>query len=248
MHHCALLIVYDDPVWLRAAAQYFTFHKFKVHTAGSCFEGLKVFNSIKPDCVLLDYNLLDADAEAFCNAVRSAEKLIRTPIVVISGEDQRELQAYTVCQADGFVLKGNNWQRAVAVVEMVMRRVRWERGVLHKGDIKLEKNGFCVFRGSRRIATLSPGQFHVLYLLVQESPRFVSEDMISVHLFNSDFAPEVEDSIRGLMQRLRKKLGPQVGRRIKSKVRKGWVYVQPRLRDRASGTVFPEDISNSSKK
>lgn len=231
MHQCSLLIVDDDPVWLRVAAQYFSIYNFSVLTAASCSDGLKVFKSKRPDCVLLDYNLGTSNAAAFCKEVRNAEKLIRTPIVVISGEDAMEMQAYTVCQADGFVLKDCGWTKVRAIIEMVMRRVYWERGVIAVGDLRLERTNFTVFRGASPLVFLSPAQFRILYLLMQESPNFVSEDDIAKSLFDSDFAPEKEDSIRGLLQRLRKKLGPQVGRRIKNKNRLGWVYVQPRIRE-----------------
>jgi DNA-binding response OmpR family regulator len=115
---------------------------------------------------------------------------------------------------------------------MVMRRVNWERGIIKVGDIKLEKTGLTVFRHSRLFTTLSLDQFQLFYLLMQESPGFVSEDAISKHLYDSDFVPQNADSIRGLIQRLRKKLGMQLGRRIKNKSRLGWTYVQPRQRDK----------------
>ncbi|HBB67604.1 MAG TPA: hypothetical protein DCZ93_09980 [Elusimicrobia bacterium] len=229
MHHCKLLIVDDDPIWLKTAVRFFSFKGYRVYSADSCAAGLKLFVSNVPDCVLLDYNLIDGDAEVFCRKVRSGEKLLRTPVVVVSGEEMREMQAYTVCQADAFVLKGS-FERITAVVEMVMRRINWERGVIKVGDLKLEKVGFRVLRNSRPFVELSPEQFQLLYLLLQESPEFVSEETISRFLYNSDFAPQNEDSIRGLMQRLRKKLGKQLGRRIKNKSRLGWIYVQPRSR------------------
>lgn len=235
MHQLKLLIVDDDLEWLQFAEKYFTSHKYKVFTAGSCSDGLSVFNSKKPDCVLLDYNLRDSDAEVFCKQVRNTEKLIRTPIVVISGEDAREMPAYTACQADGFILKCSSWEKTRAVIEMVMRRVWWERGVVEVDDLRLEKTNLAVYRCSRVLTTLSPDQFRIMYLLLQESPGFVSEEMISQYLYESHFAPDNEDSIRGLMQRLRKKLGAQLGRRIKNKTRLGWVYVQPRFRKKASG-------------
>lgn len=229
MHHGKLLIVDDDSVWLKTAVNFFSFKGYQVYPADSCAAGLKLFVAHAPDCVLLDYNLLDGDAETFCRKVRSGEKILRTPVIVVSGEDAREMQAYTVCQADAFILKGP-FAKVSAVVEMVMRRINWERGVIKVGDLKLEKVGFRVLRNSKPFVELSPEQFQLLYLLLQESPGFVSEEIISRFLYNSDFAPQNEDSIRGLMQRLRKKLGKQLGRRIKNKSRLGWIYLQPRSR------------------
>lgn len=229
MHHCKLLIVDDDLPWLKIATKFFSRKGYRVSAADSCAAGLKLFVAHAPDCVLLDYNLIDGDAEAFCHKVRSGEKLLRTPVIVVSGEDAREMQAYTVCQADAFILKGP-FERISAVVEMVLRRINWERGVVRAGDLKLEKVGFQVLRNNKPFVELSPEQFQLFYLLIQESPGFVSEEIISRFLYDSDFSPQNEDSIRGLVQRLRKKLGKQLGRRIKNKSRLGWIYVQPRSR------------------
>lgn len=240
MHQCSLLIVDDDPAWLSMAVKGFSINNYKVYSAESCEAGLKMFYSLKPDCVLLDYNLWDSNADVFCQKVRSKEQLIHVPIVIISGEDAREMPAYTLCQADGFILKEGPCDRAHAVVEMVMRRVNWERGVMKIGDIRLERSGFQIFRYSKPFAKLSPDQFLLLSLLMKQSPSFVSEAEITMCLYSSEFPPEKEDPIRGLVQRLRKKLGQQVGRRIKSKSRLGWIYVQPRLHGKTP-------ISNSSK-
>jgi len=230
MHHCKLLIVDDEASWVALAARCFPPPEYKVYTAETCAEGLKIFDLHKPDCVLLDYNMVGQNAEVFCQKVRSEERLIRTPIIIISVDFAREISAYTVCQADGFVPKIDFVSKAPAVVEMVLRRVNWERGVIKAGDVKLEKNKFQVSRRARPAINLSPDQFQLFYLLLQESPNFLSEDAISKYLYASDFAPQNTDSIRGLIQRLRKKLGRQLGRRIKNKSRLGWIYLQPRLR------------------
>lgn len=230
MHHCKLLIVDDNPAWMWQAVNVFSTDRYKVYTAESCQEGLKQFKTHRPDCVLLDYCLPDADASVFCCKVRKDEKMVRTPIIIISGEESWEKSAYTDCQADGFILKDEDYAKNRAVIEMVMRRVYWERGIIEVGDIRLERAGLQVFRFSKPVVSLSPHQFQLFYLLLQESPAFISEDDISKHLYNSDFALQNEESIRGRIQRLRKKLGPQLGRRIKNKSRLGWTYVQPRLR------------------
>lgn len=244
MQQFRLLIIDDDPSWLRLAVKYFTLQGYKIYSAESCEAGLKLFYSHKPDCVLLDYNLLDANADEFCRKVRSEEKLVHVPIVIISAEDRREMPAYTVCQADAFILKGETCDKARAVLEAVMRRVYWERGIMRLGDLKLEKKGFRVFRFGKPILALSPGQFLLFSLLMKQSPNFVPEAEIAMCLWNSDFPPEKEDSIRGLVQRLRKKLGSQLGRRIKNKSRLGWIYLQPRLRSKRSISCCPIRITS----
>jgi len=241
MPHCKILIIDDDPAWLAMAVNAFFASKYKVYSAATCADGLKLLDSYKPDCILLDYGLPDVNADVFCRKVRSVEKLVRIPIIVVSGSNTREMEAITDCQADAFVLKGGSIYKTQAIVEMVMRRVKWDRGILEVGDIRLDKNGFQVFRHSKPVANLSIVQFKLIYLLMQESPSFLSETQISQYLYNSDFPPEKEDSIRGVIHRLRKKLGPQLGARIKNKSSLGWIYVQSRLR-RSELTIRPPEI------
>ena len=232
MHHCKILIIDDNPAWQWQAVDAFPKDRYVIYTADSCHDGLKQFKIHKPDCVLLDYCLPDGDGAVFCCKVRKEEKLVRTPIIIVSGEGSWEKSAYTDCQADGFILKDADFAKNREVLEMVMRRICWERGIIDVGDIRLERAGLEVIRFSKSFVRLSFHQFQLFYLLVQESPDFVSEDEISKCLYNSDFAPQNEESIRGRIQRLRKKLGRQLGRRIKNKSGLGWIYVQPRLRDK----------------
>jgi len=105
MPHCKILIIDDDPAWLAMAVNAFFASKYKVYSAATCADGLKLLDSYKPDCILLDYGLPDVNADVFCRKVRSVEKLVRIPIIVVSGSNTREMEAITECQADAFVLK-----------------------------------------------------------------------------------------------------------------------------------------------
>ena len=166
MHRCKLLIIDDNPAWLYLAVEVFSSKRYKIYTAESCSAGLKQFYSHKPDCVLLDYCLPDACAPEFCRQVRAGEKIGHTPILIISGESSWEMEAYTVCQADAFVEKDDNFDKNRAAVEMIMRRLFWERGIIEEGDIRLERAGLQVFRYSKPVVRLSPHQFQLFYLLL----------------------------------------------------------------------------------
>lgn len=61
------------------------------------------------------------------------EKIDHTPVIIISGESSWEMEAYTICQADAFIEKDDNFDKNRAAVEMIMRRVCWERGIIEVG-------------------------------------------------------------------------------------------------------------------
>ena len=227
MFTTTLLIVDDNPVWLRAISAYFSFSGFRVRTAASCAVALKSAAELRPDCLLLDFHLTDGDGGGVCGKLRSDIALKKIPIIMVSGDPLQELPAYTEHKADGFILKGTSFPMMQAVMESMLRRINWERGILLKGDLRLEQESLQVFRGRVPVAVLSEEQFDLLFLLVDRSPKFVSEENISSFVMGSETEIKGE-AVRALLHRLRQRLGPQLGRRIKNKRNLGWIYVQPR--------------------
>lgn len=222
-----MLIVDDDKVWLRSISAFFKTFDYNVLTALTCVEGLALARRHKPDCVLLDFHLPDADGGVFCAQIKMDLNLRKTPIIIVSGDCEQECSSYLVCEADGFVMKGGPFNTIRMMVESILRRIRWDRGTLEKGDIRLETTGLTVFKKSKFLARLPLEQFRFLFILMERSPSFVSEDEVLKFISGTDTAPEEFSELRGLASRLRAKLGRQIGRRIKSKNSHGWIYVQP---------------------
>jgi len=224
-----ILAVDDHPAWLRLIAKFFTSCKYKVYTATNGAEGLKLAEQHKPDCILLDFLMTGDNGGKVCRDIRANENIKKIPVIMVSSYPQEEGNAHFDYKTDSFVRKGSELVNLHGVVESVIRRVAWERGIMQKGDLRLEPNGCRVFKDSLPLVQLSPNQFRIFSLLLEKSPDFVSEDTIASHVFDSDFAPDKIDAIRNLMCRLRLKLGPRLGRRIINKTNSGWVYIQPRV-------------------
>lgn len=222
-----LLVVDDDPGWLKMATVFFSASGFKVSTAASCLEAVSLAGKMRPDCLLLDYHMTDGDGGMVCSSLRGDPILRKTPIIMVSADPELEISAYSEHKADGFVLKGSPLEKILAMVDSVLRRVDWERGVMEKGDLKLHKDILAVSRNSGPGITLSREQFTLLSLLVERSPAFVTEAEIVRSVLGA-MSDEKGDAVRALVYRLRQKLGIRLGRRIKSKRRQGWIYVQPR--------------------
>ena len=148
----------------------------------------------------------------------------------MSRDTSLELFVYNGCRPDAFVRKDGDFERFRVIIEVILRRICWERGIVKSGDIKLEKNRFQVFRHSRLICHLSPDQFCLLSLLICASPDFMSEDELLKYLFESGSREQKPEAVRGLIQRLRKKLGPQLALRVKNNYHQGWAYIQPQPR------------------
>ena len=225
-----LFAVDDNEAWLRTLTRWFAPLGYKIHTATNCHDAVNMMASIQPDCLLLDFNMQDGTAEDVCKFIRTSEKLKKIPIVIISSYGEEELTAHNQCQADAFIYKCTSLENIQGVVEGVLRRVGWERGIYEKGDVRLQASGRQVFRGANLIAELSSEHFLFFSALLEKSPEYVSEDAVCRVVLNSEFTEDKYDALKMMAYRLRQKLGAQLERRIKNKKGLGWIYVQPRLR------------------
>lgn len=227
MGHRTLLVIDDDRSWSNFVDVSFANFGYKVLTAATCAEGYSMAQQHKPACILLDYYLPDAEGSVFAANIRGNYELKKTPIIMVSGDENQALRAYTDYKLDGFISKDARLEQIKAKVEGLLRRVNWERGNVTCSDLRLDGVNFQVYLDSKLVTELCPEQFRLLSILLENSPDFVSETDIYGHVFKTAEGGERSDMIRGVAQRLREKLGVRLGRRVK-KLGKGWIYVQPR--------------------
>jgi len=232
MNKRTVLIVDDDTIWLRSLSNFFKIFNYEVGTATNCADAFNLVRQLRPDCVLMDYHLPDGDAGPLCARIRADQDLKKTPIIIVSADGEQEYGSYLKHQADGFVLKGGPLNRIRMLVESMLRRVWWERGILEKGDLRLETANLTVFKDAKPVARLSLEQFRFLFMLMERSPLFVDENDILKFVFDTKVVPNKFDALRGLANRLRAKIGPRLGRRIKNKNALGWIYLQPPVDNR----------------
>ena len=225
-----ILIVDDDKLWRSSFSRLFSASGYHVISAANCAEGLKLAESSKPLCLLLDFHLPDGNGGMVCAAVRASSALRKTPVIIVSADPAEEINAYSVYRADGFVLKGSSFEKMLAVVQGVLRRVEMERGCFEKGDLKLEPEGCRVLRNGRQVLVLPPERFRLLSLLLEASPSPVSDGEICRRVLNTEHSPDKADTVYSLVYRLRRGLGPRLGLRVKTLSGLGWAYSQPRAR------------------
>jgi len=227
----SILVIDDDPACLKMiSAKALDGAKYKVFTASSRIEGLNLAALHRPDCILVDYHLQDGSAVDVCGAIRADDNLKKTPIIVISADPTRNIEAQEDCQADRFIAKCVPLAEYDAAIQSLLRRVAWERGILEKGDLRIEAATGMVSRYGKPVARLSDERFQLLALLVGRSPEFVPEKEIVQTVLHAEPFANKKGAVKTLVCRLRHDLGTQIGRRLKNKRNQGWIYVQPRLR------------------
>lgn len=95
----SILVIEDDPGILEALATRLRRHDFLVRTASRAAEGLAQARSDRPDLVLLDLRLPDADGLTVCQELADDPATCLIPIIVLSGQDRRDL--VRCCRAAG---------------------------------------------------------------------------------------------------------------------------------------------------
>jgi len=226
---CTLLIVDDYKPWRDTTAKFFrSTRKYTTYTASTCAEAVQLAEDLRPDFILLDYHLKDGTAAEVTARIRANETDKRTFILIVSGDETQRECAYSECQADHFILKDTLYQTIHEIMCGLKRRADWDRGIVEKGDIRLDPLGLQVFKDLKPAFSLSPERFQLLSILLTKSPDVVREEYIATRFYPHEIAEEKRNAIKILIHRLRQDLGP-LACRIQNQRGVGWAYKQPDL-------------------
>lgn len=118
----SLLVIDDDKTWRTLIVRFLGGAAYKIYTAATCAEGVRLAKLHKPDCVLLDFHLTDGDAVSVCAALRANKDIKTTPVIIVSSDPEAEIAAYGECRAAGFLLKGSEpLKKLTGIVEKILR-------------------------------------------------------------------------------------------------------------------------------
>ncbi|OGR68866.1 MAG: hypothetical protein A2081_04315 [Elusimicrobia bacterium GWC2_61_19] len=115
MKQLTILIVDDEPIWLKLLYRLFTGSGYQVLVSPSRACAIETVRSNRPDCVVLDFNLSDGDAVPVCAAIRACEER-RIPIIIFSSDPAAEGCVGTEHGADRFLPKTTPLKELLAEV------------------------------------------------------------------------------------------------------------------------------------
>ncbi|WP_020468941.1 sigma-54-dependent transcriptional regulator [Zavarzinella formosa] len=84
-----LLLIDDEPVIQHAFRKAFHLPEYETHTARTAADGLRMQSEIKPDVIVLDVHLPDADNLAAFDQIKAVDS--RVPIILITGHGTTDL-------------------------------------------------------------------------------------------------------------------------------------------------------------
>jgi len=88
-----ILIVDDEPDFIKVVSLYFSKAGIKVSGATSGKKAIKAFDANQPDAVILDVNMPKMDGAEVCSTMRAKMGLKTIPIIALTGYHSRETKA-----------------------------------------------------------------------------------------------------------------------------------------------------------
>jgi diguanylate cyclase (GGDEF)-like protein len=118
----AILVVDDDTLFSLLASETLQQAGYTALVAGTGREALALFAAEKPDLVLLDVELPDANGFDLCATIRSTIGGSDIPIVMVTGHNDTEsIERAFMVGATDFILKPVLWQTLPQRIEFILR-------------------------------------------------------------------------------------------------------------------------------
>ena len=200
-----ILLIDDDAVLGELLAEYFERFGHTLLLATTAREGKVRLERERPDLLLLDVMLPDADGMELCRSIRSRSDI---PIVMLTARgDLPDRVLGLELGADDYLAKPFETRELVARVETLLRRAR---GAL--GTEQLSVDGLVLDLATRRVTLdgqqldLSTAELELLRILVESRGRVLTRDVLIDRLHGVE-GSVTDRSVDMLISRVRGKLG-----------------------------------------
>jgi two-component system response regulator RegX3 len=175
-----ILVVEDERSFVEALLVGLKREGFIVRTAADGVEGLRMFDAVQPDLVLLDVMLPKLSGLDVCREIRSRSEV---PIIMVTAKAS-EIDTVVALEvgADDYVTKPYRLREVVARIRAVLRRapmftISSDEEVLEVGDVRLDRARHEVMvRGE--VVPLTLKEFDLLEVLLENAGRVVTRDLL----------------------------------------------------------------------
>lgn len=207
-----VLVVDDDPAQIKMAASLLNASGFKALKAGSGHEAVRVMVEDKPDLVLLDIMMPGIDG---CETCRLIREISEVPVIMLTG--QRKSEADIVhgldCGADEYLSKPVGNRELLARIKATLRRAE-RAGDNTKKNAVFANEYLTIDIPERKVTVngrrlkLTPREFRLLALLVENSDHIMSHQQVLEHVWGFEYVDDV-DYVRIYVSHLRQKIEPE---------------------------------------
>ncbi len=221
-----ILIVEDDEK-LRGELEIFLNNNGYIAKSLKTFENtLEDILKIKPDLVLLDISLPNADGEYICKEIRKVSEM---PIIIVTSRDSELDELISINYgADYYITKPFNIQILLAKISTVLRRSI--KGITMQdkidfGDFILNTSKSMIEKGEK-IVELTKNEFRILKFLSENRDKIISREEIMECLWDSESFID-DNTLTVNITRLRNKLEElDLNELIQTKRGQGYILVK----------------------
>jgi two-component system KDP operon response regulator KdpE len=205
-----ILVVDDDPAFIRLVGQVLAKEEYEVLTAGSGEEGLRLLFAHKPSIVLLDVVLPGLNGWQTCSRIRDLSDI---PVIMLTAHKKTEEDI--VCGldygADDYILKPVGSRELVGRVRAVLRRA--ELPPSRETEVTYSDGSLTVDIAQRKVmlnrewVRLTPIEFRLLALLLQNAGRILTHRQLLEKVWGWEYIDDL-DYVRIYIWHLRQKIEP----------------------------------------
>ncbi len=201
-----VLIAEDDRGISRFLEIEMTKRGHDVRKAETGIEALEIFESFKPDIVLLDVMLPEMDGVEVAQAMREKDPKVGIIMITALGETKDKVTGLKA-GADDYVVKPFDTEELVARMESLLRRKSISE------EVPIECCGVKLYTASRRVELnekeieLSKKEFELLEYLMRNKGKALSKERILEAVWGYDYGI---NTVEVYINYLRKKLGPNI--------------------------------------
>jgi two-component system response regulator RegX3 len=225
-----ILVVEDEESFVEALTVGLRREGFRVRVARDGVEALELFDSVRPDLVLLDVMLPRISGVDVCREIRTRS---RVPIIMVSAKTS-EIDTVVGLEvgADDYVSKPYRLRELVARMRAALRRAPGPEasrpeGAIEVGDVRLDPERHEVFVRDRAV-TLPLKEFELLEVLLDNAGRVLTRDVLIDRVWGADYVGDTK-TLDVHVKRLRAKieLDPSKPRSIVTIRGLGYKFDQP---------------------
>jgi two-component system KDP operon response regulator KdpE len=201
-----VLLVEDDPETRRSVAANLAAHGWRVTQADSAAEALRQWELARPDLLVLDLGLPDADGSTI---VRRIRREATTPILVLSARGEEHDKVTALEQgADDYVTKPFSLAELRARMFALLRRAAGPsadaQGVLSLGPVRLDVTRREVTVDGQPV-DLTPREYELLKVMLSQPGRLLTRGRLLRAVWGTAYSEE-SHYLHVYVSRLRRKL------------------------------------------
>jgi DNA-binding response OmpR family regulator len=222
-----ILIIEDDPVYLKSLSDYLQNSGFRILEAKLGAVGLQKTITEDPDIVLMDWMLPDCGGPELCDKLRKCGFI--KPIILLTAREDQDSQVHGLnCGADAYWVKPVTNRIVVARIDALARRLRAQSldgATFHRGHWKVDDKTKIIYHNEQCLE-LSYKEFGILRLLILADEKPISRKNLLTSVWGFSSIPSTR-TVDNYIVALRKKIQDHFGEKyeIKSVHRIGYRMV-----------------------